>query len=239
MVGLSTLDFAKIAAPALVVALSPIPAIIALVLLIHNNQPRASSIAYLLGRLTALAMMVLASYSIPQPSDALHRPFPHWVRWMTVAIGAAFVTAGALLLKRHQPSKPTSLWHNRIGGISPRASAALGLLPAFANPKVVAASIAANAEIRALPSTSGNAIALICYLALATSTVAAPIFIYLLLGARIDPKLERLRQRIQRHHNATIATTLIIIGVTVMLYGLVNGSRKLTPCGSSKLTTRL
>ena len=220
MLGLSTLALAEIAAPALVVALSPIPVVIALVLLIHNDRPYASSIAYLVGRLGALAVLVSAFYSVPRPSDTLRWSWLTSTHWMTVAVGVMLVVMGALVLRRRGTAEPKAPWHSQLGGIPPLASAALGLLPALANPKVVAASMAVNVQTRALPSTAAAIVTLICYLALATSTVIAPIALYLILGARIDPKLEDLRDWIQRHQRAATATTLIVIGVTIVLYGI-------------------
>ena len=91
---------------------------------------------------------------------------------------------------------------------------------ALVNPKVVAASVVAGGQISVSSSTVDAAIAFAYYLAMATVTVAAPVITYLALGSRIDPKLERLRHWVQRHHIAATATTLIIIGVTILLYGL-------------------
>lgn len=220
MLGLPLTTLTAITAPAIAVALSPIPAAVALVLLIHNQRPRVSSIAYLLGRSTALALLVTASLTLPHLGGSLHRPLPYWTHWTTAAIGVAFVGLGALVWQRCPSAPTTSRWHTQIGGIPPSASAALGLLPALVNPKVVAASMIAGGQIRLVASTADAAMAFTYYLVVATVTVAAPVITYLALGSRIDPKLERLRHWVQRHHVAATATTLIIIGVTILLYGL-------------------
>ncbi len=220
MLGLPSATLTAITAPAVAVALSPIPAVIALVLLIHNQRPRASSIAYLLGRSTALALLVTASLAVPRLGGYLHKSLPHWTHWVTATIGVAFIALGVLVWKRRPSAPITSQWHTHIGGIPLPAAAALGLLPALVNPKVVAASVVAGGQISVLPSTVSAAIAFGYYLSTATLTVAAPVITYLALGSRIDPKLERLRRWVQRHHIAATATTLIIIGVTILLYGL-------------------
>jgi len=217
--GLLSTTLTALTAPALAVAISPIPAVVALVLLIHNQRPRASSIAYLFGRAIALSLLVTASLNIPHV-DALHKPPPYWTHWTTVAVGVAFIALGALVWQR-RPSAPTSSqWHTHIGGIPPPAAAALGLLPALVNPKVVAASMIAGGRIRVLPSTVDAAIAFTYYLGVATLTVAAPVVTYLVLGSRIDAKLESLRHWVQRHQVAATATTLIVIGMTILLYGI-------------------
>ena len=220
MLGLPSATLTAITAPAVAVALSPIPAVIALVLLIHNQRPRASGIAYLLGRSTALALLVTVSLTVPRLGGSLHKPLPHWTHWVTATIGVAFIALGALVWKRRPSAPTTSQWHTQIGGIPPPAAAALGLLPALVNPKVVAASVVAGGQISSAPSTFDAVIAFAYYLGVATVTVAAPVITYLALGSRIDPKLERLRHWVQRHQTAATATTLIIIGVTILLYGL-------------------
>ena len=51
MLGVSGLVQAKLAGSALVVSLSPMPIVVTFVLLVHNDRPLSSSIAYFLGRL--------------------------------------------------------------------------------------------------------------------------------------------------------------------------------------------
>jgi hypothetical protein len=216
----SGLLLAELVAPALAVALSPIPVVLTLVLLIHNDRPRASSIAYLLGRATALTALAVAILGAPGLRDAVHRPLPQWTDWIVVAIGAVFIVLGVRAWRHRGDTGDEPDWQSRIGGIPPPVSAAIGLFPALANPKILAASVAADSRIATLTSTTGTAAALACYVALASSTVAAPIVMYLVIGPRIDPKLEHLRHWIARRQNAVTTATLVIVGVAVLLYGL-------------------
>ena len=84
----------------------------------------------------------------------------------------------------------------------------------------MAASVAAGTQITTLTSTTAAAAALACYVAVATSTIAAPIVIYLLAGSRIDAKLEGLRGWIADRHTEVTAVTLIVIGIAVVIYTL-------------------
>lgn len=211
---------AKLMAPALAMALSPIPVVIALVLLVHNDRPRASSIAYFLGRATALTASALAITGISSLYDGAHTHLPRWTDLVLAAIGAALIIAGIRTWRQRDTATANPRWHRQVGGIRPLTSAAIGLLPPLVNPKVVAASVAAGTQITALTSTAGATAALACYVAVATSTIAAPIVIYLLAGSRIDPKLERLRGWIAHRHNVTTAVTLVVIGLAVLICGL-------------------
>ncbi|WP_407685826.1 GAP family protein [Mycobacterium sp. HUMS_1102779] len=218
--GPSGLLVAKLAAPALVVALSPVPVVLALVLLVHNDRPRSSSIAYLLGRLLSLTGLTVASMRIPRVFDGLRGPAPPWTDWLVVAAGAALVAFGAWVWRRRAAAADEAGWDSRAGRITPAVAAAIGTFPMLANPKVLAASAAAGTQIAAgrLP-VLGAAAAVACYAALATSTVAAPVLAYVVAGPRIDRRLEQIRRWIQRRRHAMTATTLVAGGCALVLYG--------------------
>lgn len=221
MFGLSALVLAKLAAPAFVVALSPIPVVVALVLLIHNDRPHSSSLAYVVGRLIALTTLTAAFMRIPRLFDGLRGPAPAWTDWLVVAAGAALVLLGARLWWRRAHATNESGWDGRVGRITPAVAAAIGMFPMLANPKVLAASAAAGTEIAAVRLTVVGAVAAVAfYAAVATSTVAAPVLAYFVVGPRIDPQLERIRRWIQDRRQAMSAMTLVVGGVAVALYGL-------------------
>lgn len=97
---------------------------------------------------------------------------------------------------------------------------AIGVFPMLANPKVLAASAAAGAEIASVRLTVlGTVTAIVLYAALANSTVAAPVLAYLVVGPRIDPLLEQVRGWIQARRDRVTALVLVFVGGVVMLYG--------------------
>jgi hypothetical protein len=217
----SSLVLAKLAAPALVGALSPVSVVVALVLLIHNDRPQSSGIAYLLGRLIALAALTTGFMQVPRLFDNLIGPAPPWTDWVVMVIGAVLTVVGAWLWWQRTQVTDSPGWESRVSQITPVMSAAIGLFPPLANPKVLAASAAAGAAIATVHLNAiGAAAAVVYYAALANATVAAPVLIYLIVGPRIDPQLERIRRWIQNHHRSITALVLIIIGGAVMLYGL-------------------
>lgn len=218
--GISGLVLAKLATPALVVALSPIPIVVALVLLVHNDRPQSSSLAYLLGRMISLTALTAAFMRVPRLVDDLNGPAPAWTDWMVMGAGVAVIALGAWLWWRGARTAVPSEWEGRVGGITPTAAASIGMLPMLANPKVLAASAAAGTQIGSVRLTAaGSAVAIGCYAALASSTVAAPILAYVVVGSRIDPHLERIRGWIQARRHALTAMMLVIVGVAVLLYG--------------------
>jgi threonine/homoserine/homoserine lactone efflux protein len=210
---------AKLLAPAVAIALSPIPVAIVLILLVHNDRPRTSSIAYLLGRAIALTASVVVMTSTS--SLYIRGRLPGWTDLAAAAIGVGVIAAGLRTWRQRDRAPMDPRWHRHVGGIQPRTSATIGLLPPLVNPKVIAASVAAGTQISAQTSPVAAIAALASYIAVATSTITAPILIYLLAGSRIDSKLERVRSWIALRHNETTALTLIAIGLAILIYGLV------------------
>lgn len=97
----------------------------------------------------------------------------------------------------------------------------MGMVPMMANPKVLAASAAAGAEIANAGATLSSAVAaVVVFVALANSTIVAPVVAYLVVGPRLHPQLEQIREWIHARRDAASVLTLIVAGVVVMLYGI-------------------
>ncbi|ORB36967.1 GAP family protein [Mycobacterium paraseoulense] len=108
-----------------------------------------------------------------------------------------------------------------MGTITPSASAAIGMFPMLANPKVLAASAAVGTEIATVRMSAVSSVLAVAYYAvLASSPVAAPVLAYLVVGPRIDPQLERIRRWMQHQRRALTAAAVVLVGLAVMLYGL-------------------
>ena len=207
---------------ALVIALSsPIPVVVTLVLLVHNDRPHSSSIAYLSGRVAALAVLATVSMHVPRLLAGLDGPTPAWTTWVLIAAGALLVTLGVRQWRQRGRTDRTPSWEDDVARMGPRASAAVGIFTGLTNAKVLAISAAVGTHVGALHSTILGAVGMVAYYAvLANSTVAAPILAYLIAGPRIDPLLKRVRRWMQIQHRALTATVLVIVGCAMVLYGI-------------------
>ncbi|WP_297594858.1 GAP family protein [Mycobacterium sp.] len=211
---------ARLTAPAVVIALSPVPIVLSLLLLVHNERPFTSSVAYLLGRLVSVGTLTIAFMRVPRLFDMLLGPAPPWADWVAMAGGVVLVALGVQLWRRRRSAGRPG-WDGRVGRITPGVAAGIGMFPMLANPKVLAASAAVGLQITSAGLTGANAVVAVAYYAiLANSTVAAPILAYVVFGPRIDPRLDRLRRWIQDRHRVLTAGTLVIAGTAVVLYGL-------------------
>ncbi|OBH32428.1 hypothetical protein A5692_15405 [Mycobacterium sp. E342] len=218
---LSGLVLAKLTAPALVVALSPIPIVVSLVLLVHNDRPYSSSVAYVLGRLVSLTVLAAGFMQFPRLFDDLLGPVPAWADWVVIGAGVVLMSFGTWLWWRRAHPTGGPGWEGSVGTITPSAAAAIGMFPMLANPKVLAASAAVGTEISTVRMTAvSSVLAVGYYAALASSTVAAPVLAYLVVGPRIDPQLERIRRWMQSQRRGLTAAAVVLAGFAVVLYGL-------------------
>lgn len=220
MLSVSGTVLTKLAATASVVALSPIPVVLVLVLLVHSERPRSASIAYLFGRLLALTAVTFVFLRLPEFFEPLLGPAPPWADWPVLAFGLVLIGLGWWIwLRRHEVGgRPR--WQSQVGRLTPSVSAAIGILPTMANPKVLAASAAAGVQIGTLDlSAIGTAAAVGYYAVLASSSIAAPVAAYLVVGSRIDPQLDRIRTWLHHRQRAVTALALISFGVAALLYG--------------------
>ena len=206
---------------ALVIALSsPIPVVVTLVLLVHNDRPHWSSIGFLSGRVVTLSAIATVSLRVPRSLTGPDGPAPAWITWAIVAAGALLIALGGRQWRRRGRTDRTPSWEDNVAKMGPKASAAAGIFTAL-NAKVLAVSAAVGTHIGALHSTILGAAGLVVYYAvLANSTVAAPILAYLIARPRIDPLLKRLRNWMQAQHQAMTATLLVVFGCAMVLYGI-------------------
>lgn len=215
---LSSLMLAKLTAPAIVVALSPIPIVVSLVLLVHHERPYVSSIAYVGGRLVSLAALTTAFMVVPGLFDGLRGPGPPWADWVVMGAGAAIAAWGLWLWWGRPVGEPRS--DPAVGRATPVVALSLGLFPVLANPKVLAATAAVGTQLAAAHCAGTNAMIAVAYFTLlANATAAAPIVAYRVGGPGIEQRLERIRRWIHGRQRAITTLTLVTAGVAVVLYG--------------------
>jgi hypothetical protein len=222
-IGMNGISGLTLSGCALLIALSsPIPVAVTLVLLVHNERPHSSSIAYLSARVAVLAGLAAAFMHAPRLLAGLNAPMPAWTRWAITAVGAVLIVLGVQQWRQRGETNRTPNWEDNVIRMRPKTSAAAGIFTAL-NTKVLAISAVVGTHIGALHSTDLGAAGMVAYYAvLANSPVAAPILAYLIARPRIDPQLKRLRHWMQIRHRALTATLLVVFGCAVTLYGIAS-----------------
>jgi threonine/homoserine/homoserine lactone efflux protein len=120
--------------------------------------------------------------------------------------------------KRPKPGEPHDVpkWMDSVRSIGPRRAFVLGIGLIALNPKDGLLTVAAGARLaEADPGAAAGAVALVIFVAVSSSTIAAPIAATLVSGVRAAPVLERWRAGLERHGQVAVAAVLLVLGIAV------------------------
>jgi threonine/homoserine/homoserine lactone efflux protein len=209
---------------ALGVAISPIP-IIAAILMLLSPKAKGTGVGFLVGWvagiLVAVVVFTLLSSIIPQGGSDDPKPISGVIK---IVLGALLL----LLAVRQWRSRPTGdaepampKWMSAIDTLTTVRGLLLGFALSALNPKNLLMSIAAGVTIGSASLTvGGDILAIVIFTLIAASTVAVPVIAYLAASARMAGPLEALRAWLV-HNNATVmAVLLLVIGVVLIGKGI-------------------
>ena len=211
---------------ALGIAISPIP-IIAAILMLLSPKARTTSLGFLLGWLVgvlfAVTVFTLLSSIIPEKDPDAAQP----------VAGAIKIVLGLLLLvlalrqwrSRPRPGETATLpaWMGAIDSMSPGKALGLAFLLAAVNPKNLLLSASAGITVGTGGGTFGSqALTIIIFTLVAASSVGIPVISYLVASARMQTPLESLRGRLVQNNTAVMTVVLLILGVTLVGKGIGN-----------------
>jgi threonine/homoserine/homoserine lactone efflux protein len=211
---------------ALGVAISPIP-IIAAILMLLSPKARGTSLGFLLGWvlgiLVAVVAFTLLASVLPEADDTGSKP---------VAGTIKIVLGGLLLLLamrqwRSRPSGDTEPalphWMKAIDTMTVGRAFTLGFLLSGLNPKNLLMGAAAGIAIGSADLTTNTyVIAIALYTVVAASTVAIPVIAYLFATARMAAPLASLRTWLVHNNSTVMAVLLLVIGVVLVGKGIGN-----------------
>ncbi|MDR5698625.1 GAP family protein [Agromyces aerolatus] len=209
---------------ALGVAISPIP-IIAAILMLLSPKARGTSVGFLagwvVGIVVALVVFILLAAILPQADPDASKPIA----------GAIKLLLGVLLLflalrqwrGRPKPGEQPALpaWMNAIDQMNTGRGFLLGFALAAINPKNLLLAASAGVELGTAGLAVGEIVVVaVVFVLIAAITVLGPVVAYLVASDRLAGPLESLRVWLV-HNNATIMTVLLlVIGVAVIGKGI-------------------
>ncbi len=209
---------------ALGIAISPIP-IIAAILMLLSPRAKRTSLGFLagwvLGIVAAVVVFVLVSALLPTEDPEQSKPIQ----------GVIQLVLGALLLllaakqwrsRPHDSAEPPlPKWMSAIDTMTAARALVLGFLLSALNPKNLLMGVAAGVAIGSTSLDAGQVvIAVVVFTIIAASTVALPVIAYLAASSKMATPLESLRQWLV-HNNATVmAVLLLVIGVVLIGKGI-------------------
>ncbi|WP_430867057.1 GAP family protein [Demequina aurantiaca] len=196
------------------VALTPF-AVIAVILMFMTPQARSTSVAFLIGWVAGIALLVIAvaelSSTLPQDDSDGSDPTK----------GAIHLVLGALLLFfalkqwRGRPAAGEDVeapaWMASIDHMTVPRSLVIGFLIAAVGPKNLIVGASAGVAIGSASLAGGEfTLVVAIYTLVAASTVLIPVIAYLVAADRLRAPLDRLRAWLQ-HENATIMAILLLV----------------------------
>jgi threonine/homoserine/homoserine lactone efflux protein len=209
---------------ALGVAISPVP-IIAAILMLLSPKAKGTSVGFLvgwiLGIVVAVGLFTLLASVIPKNSGDASQPIAGVIK---ILLGVLLL----LLALRQWRSRPKAgeepalpKWMSAIDGMNAGKGLGLGFLLSAVNPKNLLMAAGAGTVIGSAGLSAGDeVIAIVVFVIIAGCTVAIPVIAYLLASKRMAGPLESLRVWLV-HNNATVmAVLLLVIGVVMIGKGI-------------------
>ncbi|KAF2420849.1 GAP family protein [Microbacterium sp. B35-30] len=209
---------------ALGVAISPIP-IIAAILMLLSPKARVTGTGFLLGWVlgivVAVTVFTLLSSILPAEEEDASQPIK----------GVIQLVLGALLLllavrqwrgrpkAGEEPAMPK--WMQAIDTITFPKALGLGFLLSAVNPKNLLLAASAGVTIGAAGLDAGSIVVVIAVFTLiAASTVLVPVVGYLLAADKLRGPLDALRGWLAKENAVIMAVLLLVIGVAIIGKGI-------------------
>jgi threonine/homoserine/homoserine lactone efflux protein len=209
---------------ALGIAISPVP-IIAAILLLLAPKAKAASVGFMLGWICgiviALVVFVLLASVLPQSESDEPQPVAGVIK---ILLGGGMLLL-ALRQWRGRPrgnaEPPMPKWMSAIDSMTAGRSFGLGILLSAVNPKNLLMAVAAGVIIGSAALPVGSVvIVVVIFTVLAACTVAGPVIGYLVSAQAMARPLESLRGWLVHNSNTVMAVLLMVIGVTVIGKGI-------------------
>lgn len=199
------------------VALSPLP-VASILVILTTRRARANGMSFAGGWIAGLALAGLTAAVVVQ-ALGLTVATPLWLAITEVAVGAAFLTATALVwLRRDQRVRRT--WLAKVELLTAPRAAAVGTVLAAANPKVYALSLgAALAVAKSNPDISLSARSIAVFVAVGAASVLLPLGLYVALPHEVAPPFASFRAWLMR--NETVV--LLVLGSAIAAVFIASG----------------
>lgn len=205
-------------------AIIPIP-IIAVILMLLSARAGANSTAFLGGWVVGVAgasvvLLVLSSQSDTGSSGAPSTRSSV----IKLILGALLVLLAARSFnKRPRAGEQAELpkWLESIDSFTPAKAAGLGVVLSAANPKnllLIAGAMVAVSQYKL--AVGEEAIMVLVFVLIASITVAAPVLIYRVGGAKAQRLLEEMNTWLGQNSAVVMAVLLLVIGVVLIGKGI-------------------
>lgn len=211
---------------ALGVAISPLPIVGMLVLLLTKGARRNSLVMlafWVLGNMLLIGIAIAFAGRLPQPRHGMDLP----AEWLFASfVGLALIAMAAISWfgrkDKPQGGEPP-VWITRVDNLTPWGGAVIAFSNATTSPKNLALTITAGlaiARASSSPVEIGSSAA--AYVAIASTLLVIPVVFYFVGKDRSVAVLTRWKANITAHASAFIEIVLLVIGIAMTVRGLSN-----------------
>lgn len=207
---------------AIAAALSSVPITATIFILLSENGGRAGpafAVGIVVGSFATVTIATVAGQALPG------RPRQHddLVDQLAVVIGVAMILVGlwTFARRRRDPARSTgSRWMREIGSLGTLPVLGVGLALNIRPKAVLLATAAGLVASGARLDTREALVLIVCYVAIASSTVVVPIVAATLFPDRVEPRLDAAKGWITAHSAGVSATISTLIGAFLIAVGL-------------------
>jgi threonine/homoserine/homoserine lactone efflux protein len=206
------------------VAISPIP-IIAVILMLMSRQAGRTSVGFLIGWVAGIVLVTTVVLLLVGQAKNTPEGQP------STLSSALKLVFGVLLLlvsvrqwqHRPKPGETATMpkWMDAIDTFTFGKALGLGVLLSAVNPKNLLMCLAAGTTIGAGHlSAGGEVVAVTIFTVLAASTVATPVIAYLAAPDRMAEPLKKMREWLAENNATVMAVLVFVIGVVLIGKGI-------------------
>ncbi|WP_085369835.1 GAP family protein [Leifsonia sp. NCR5] len=206
------------------VAISPIP-IIAAILMLLSPRARSTGVGFLLGWLVgvivAVTVFTLLAAVLPENDPDASKPIAGTIQLILGILLLLLAVRQWRSRPKHGEEPALPKWMSAIDSMTTARGLLLGFVLAAVNPKNLLLAASAGIVIGSAGLSVGSEIlAIAVFTVIAVISVAAPVIAYLVAADRMRGPLDALRGWLV-HNNATVmAVLLLVIGVSVIGKGI-------------------
>ncbi|MFC9876389.1 GAP family protein [Nocardia salmonicida] len=201
------------------VAVSPIPIIAAILMILSKNAGGAAkgfAVGWVAGILVVTGVMTLLAGTLggtdSEPSTG--------ASIVKIILGVALVVLAVIQWQERSQTEVPG-WMKAIDTLTPVKALGLGALLSGVNPKNLLLCVSAGVAIGAGGlSAGGNLVAIVVFTLLASVTVLAVVVGYMVAADKLGPTLDSLREWLQLNNHAVMAIVLLIMGAVVVGKGI-------------------
>jgi hypothetical protein len=206
------------------VAVSPVP-VIAAILMLLSPKAQKTSLGFLAGWVLGIALAVvviaLISASISPATSTGPQPVAATIH---IVVGVLLLGVGVMQWRRRPKGDATPAmpkWMEAIDSMTAVRGLMLGAALAVLNPKNLALAISAGVFSGVARLDVGEAtIAVVVFTVFASSTVAAPVVAYLVAADRMRKPLDDLGQWLVANNTTVMTVLVLVLGVAQVGNGI-------------------